>query len=76
MTRTPSSMVDLDSTAPDFRLPDVVTDIVAENGNSLYQPLVDEYIAGGNVPRWAVMARASAVRKEGVALKELWTKAA
>ncbi len=32
------------------RLPDVVTDIVAENGNSLYQPLVDEYIAGGDVP--------------------------
>jgi hypothetical protein len=36
------------------RLPDVVTDIVAENGNSLYQPLVDEYIAGGDVPLAAV----------------------
>ena len=36
------------------RLPDVVTDIVAENGNSLYQPLVDEYIAGGDVPITAV----------------------
>lgn len=32
------------------RLPYVVTDIVAENGNSLYQPLLDEYIAGGDVP--------------------------
>src|SRR5262245_36019625 len=32
------------------RLPYVVTDIIAENGNSLYQPLVDEYIAGGDVP--------------------------
>lgn len=32
------------------RLPYVVTDIVAENGNSLYQPLVDEYIAGADVP--------------------------
>jgi hypothetical protein len=32
------------------RLPDVVTDIVAEHGNSLYQPLLDEYIAGGDVP--------------------------
>jgi hypothetical protein len=31
------------------RLPDVVTDIVAENGNSLYQPMLDEYIAGGDV---------------------------
>jgi hypothetical protein len=33
------------------RLPYVVTDIVAENGNSLYQPLVDEYIAGADVPQ-------------------------
>jgi hypothetical protein len=32
------------------RLPHVVNDIVAENGNSLYQPLVDEYVAGGDVP--------------------------
>ncbi|SDR90105.1 hypothetical protein [Actinopolymorpha singaporensis] len=32
------------------RLPSVVTDIVAENGNSLYQPMLDEYIAGGDVP--------------------------
>lgn len=32
------------------RLPYVVTDIVAENDNSLYQPLLDEYIAGGDVP--------------------------
>ena len=28
-------------------------------------------LAGGNVPRWAVMARAMALRKEGVILKEL-----
>jgi hypothetical protein len=33
----------------DPRLPYVVTDIVAENGNSLYQPMLDEYIAGGDV---------------------------
>jgi hypothetical protein len=34
----------------DPRLPHAVTDIVVEGGNSLYQPLVDEYIAGGDVP--------------------------
>jgi hypothetical protein len=28
-------------------------------------------LASGNVPRWAVMARPAALRKEGVALKEL-----
>jgi len=28
-------------------------------------------LAGGPVPRWAVMARAAALRKEGVVLKEL-----
>lgn len=32
------------------RITDVVTDIVAEGGNSLYQPLLDEYIAGADVP--------------------------
>lgn len=30
-------------------------------------------LAGGPVPRWAAMARASALRKEGVALKPLPT---
>ena len=30
-------------------------------------------LAGGHVPRWAAMARASAIRKEGVALKPLPT---
>jgi hypothetical protein len=28
-------------------------------------------LAGGNVPRWAVMARAMALRKDGIALKPL-----
>ena len=28
-------------------------------------------LAGGNVPRWAAMARASALRKDGVQLKAL-----
>jgi hypothetical protein len=28
-------------------------------------------LAGGHVPRWAVMARVATIRKEGVALKEL-----
>jgi hypothetical protein len=28
-------------------------------------------LAGGNVPKWAVMARAAALRKDGVVLKEL-----
>ena len=28
-------------------------------------------LAGGGVPRWAVMARAAALRKDGVALKGL-----
>jgi hypothetical protein len=28
-------------------------------------------LAGGTVPRWAVMARASALRKDGVVLKPL-----
>lgn len=28
-------------------------------------------LAGGNVPRWAVMARATALRKEGLNLKPL-----
>jgi hypothetical protein len=28
-------------------------------------------LAGGNVPRWAVLARALELRKDGVALKEL-----
>jgi hypothetical protein len=28
-------------------------------------------LAGGHVPRWAVMARVAALRKEGVVLKEL-----
>ena len=31
-------------------LPDKVNDIVVECGNSLYQPLLDRYIAGENVP--------------------------
>jgi len=31
-------------------LPGTVNDIAVEGGNSLYQPLLDQYIAGGNVP--------------------------
>jgi hypothetical protein len=30
-------------------------------------------LAGGHVPRWAVLARAAALRREGVRLKELRT---
>lgn len=33
-------------------------------------------LARGNVPRWAVMARAMELRKDGVALKELARSAA
>jgi hypothetical protein len=32
------------------RLPDIVHDIAVEGGNSLYQPILDQYIAGENVP--------------------------
>lgn len=32
-------------------------------------------LAGGNVPRWAVLARAAALRKAGVKLKPLPTAA-
>ena len=31
-------------------LPGTVNDIAVEGGNSLYQPLLDQYIAGGDVP--------------------------
>jgi hypothetical protein len=33
-------------------------------------------LAGGNVPKWAVMARAVALRKAGVTLKDHWARAA
>ena len=35
----------------DRRLPGKVDDVAVEFGNSLYQPLIDRYVAGGDVPR-------------------------
>ena len=34
----------------DPRLPNTVSDIAVEFGNSLYQPLIDRYVAGDDVP--------------------------
>ena len=45
----------------------------AWNGSGTLDEAADKVraLAGGQVPRWAVMARATALRKDGVELKPL-----
>lgn len=52
--------------------------VVAWNAADSLTGVVEQVkqLAGGNVPRWAVMARAAALRKEGVDLKPLPTASA
>jgi hypothetical protein len=49
--------------------------VAAWNAGGTFAEVVEKVkeLAAGNVPRWAVMARASAIRKAGVKMKSLRT---
>lgn len=56
----------------DARLPGKVDDIAIEAGNSLYQPIIDRYVGGDEVPRDSLMLRVSGTTLTARSSQVLW----